>query len=147
MNMRSLAIGLFVFSFVFPVAAQPVHQATPVDELMMQFHMQHRLISGMQPAQQAVDIAATKSFKVVASQFKFTVTPSPFVVNQGDSVSLDITSSDVGHGFFLEQYSTGAGITFGKNQHKTVSFVANVPVGCSDVLLAPIRVAAADTRR
>ncbi len=74
-----------------------------------------------------VTAASTKTFTIVAKQWSFTITPSPFVVNQGDSVTLDITSSDVGHGFFLEQYSTGMGVTYGKGQHRMVSFVANTP--------------------
>lgn len=68
--------------------------------------------------------AATRSFTITARQFSFAVNPSPFVVNQGDTVSVDLTSADVTHGFFVEHYFT-SGTTVFKGQHQTITFVAN----------------------
>jgi heme/copper-type cytochrome/quinol oxidase subunit 2 len=147
MNMRSRLILVLSLLVVMPLAAQPVqpfHQATPVDQLLKELwaahpemvhdhaHHDHQLVSEMEPMPMPMQIApdaittnATKSFTIVARQFTFTVTPSNFVVNQGDSVTLDITSSDVNHGFILEQYT--GDLRYGKGQHRTATFVANTP--------------------
>ncbi len=75
--------------------------------------------------------AAAKVFNVTARTFQFDFSPSPFVVNQGDSVTLNITvpandASAFGHGFFLEQYVTSS-ISIAPGQTVPVSFIANVP--------------------
>lgn len=143
MRMRSLSILVLSLLVVIPVAAQPVHRATPVDQLLKEFwaahpemahdhmHHQHQLVAEMEPVKEsdAVTVNATKSFTVVAKQFTFTVTPSPLVVNQGDSVTLDVSTASndpVQHGFALEQYFQG-GTTMNPGQHRTVTFVANMP--------------------
>jgi plastocyanin len=156
MNMRSFSILILSILVVLPLAAQPVqplHQATPVDQLLKEFWAKHpemmhdhahhdaQLVAEMEPMQkvsESVTANATKSFTVVASSFTFTITPSPFVVNQGDTVTLDVTSSsgDTTHGFFLEQYFT-AGTTLIKGQHHTVTFVANTPGSFSYVCTVP----------
>ncbi|HEX7418776.1 MAG TPA: hypothetical protein VF505_02750, partial [Thermoanaerobaculia bacterium] len=128
---------------VLPLAAQPaqpLHKAMPVDQFLKQFwaahpemldqaHHDHQLVAEMAPMQMASDavmVNATKSFNIVARQFSFSVTPSPFVVNQGDVVSLDLTSSDVTHGFALQQFFEN-GVTMNKGQHQKVTFTANMP--------------------
>ena len=141
MRMRSVSILVLSLLVVSPLAAQPVHQATPVDQLLRQFwaahpemahdHMshQHQLVAEMEPVQkqsEAVTVNATKNFTVVAKQFTFSFSPSPFVVNQGDTVTLDITSSDVQHGFAVEQFFT-SGTTFSKGTHRTITFTASTP--------------------
>jgi len=140
MNMRSLLISVLSLLVILPVIAQPVHKATPADQLLREYwaahpevarmhdHQNHQLIAEMEPMQKtsdAITVNAAKSFIVVASRFTFTFSPSPFVVSQGDTVSLDITSSDVTHGFFLEQYFPGATVSPG--QHLKVTFTANTP--------------------
>lgn len=141
MRMRSFSILVLALFVVLPVGAQQpmLHQATPVDQLLKEFwaahpemsrdhvHHEHQLVAEMEPVQKqsdAITANATKSFTVVAKRFTFTFSPSPFVVNQGDTVTLDITSSDVEHGFLLDQYFPG-GTTFSPGQHRTVTFVAN----------------------
>ena len=142
MNMRmTLALALSLL-FIPCLSAQQVHQATPVEELLAQIHAaqpaghdhhqmhQHLLIAEMVPVpavSAAVSPAATKAFTISAHTFAFTVSPSPFVVNQGDMVTLDITATDVQHGFFLEQYFTNLSFFINKGQHRTVSFVASTP--------------------
>jgi heme/copper-type cytochrome/quinol oxidase subunit 2 len=142
MKMRpTLALALTLL-FVSSLSGQQLHQATPVEELLGQIHAlqpaghdhhqmhQHLLIAEMVPipaVSAAVSPSATKAFTVSAHQFAFTVSPSPFVVNQGDMVTLDITATDVQHGFFLEQYFTNTAFFINKGQHRTVSFVASTP--------------------
>ena len=60
MNMRSLAIGVFALILALPLAAQTVHRATPVDQLLAQYwaahpemmheHHNHHSIADMEPA-------------------------------------------------------------------------------------------------
>lgn len=75
------------------------------------------------------DAAAAKVFNLTARSFTFDVNPSPFVVNSGDTVTLNISvpadDQSTAHGFFLEQYVNGLSIIRG--QTVTVNFVANVP--------------------
>lgn len=66
-------------------------------------------------------IAEIKTFDVVAEQFSFS--PSTLTVNQGDSVVLNLTTSDVPHGFSLPEFGVATTITPGKTS--TVEFVAD----------------------
>ena len=147
--MRNLLIGLTALLFVSSAVAQQVHQATPFEVLLQQYRdsraaewapgghdmgsmdmASSSTASGLalDPAAEAA-AAATKTFNVTAKQFAFTISPSPFVVNQGDTVTLNITSSDVSHGFFLESYATNNnnGFVLQKGKTTTVTFVANSP--------------------
>jgi len=71
---------------------------------------------------------AAKTFKIVAKQFDYEITPSPFVVNRGDSVTIELTAADNGdgggHGFFLETYSQNLNVVK-KGQKLTIQFVAH----------------------
>jgi heme/copper-type cytochrome/quinol oxidase subunit 2 len=142
MNMRMTLVLAFSLLFIPSLSAQQLHQATPVEELLAQIHAaqpgghdhhqmhQHLLIAEMVPVpavSAAVGAAATKAFTITARQWSFTVSPSPFVVNQGDTVTIDITSTDVQHGFSIEQYFPDLGFFYNKGQHRTVSFVATTP--------------------
>jgi heme/copper-type cytochrome/quinol oxidase subunit 2 len=142
MNMRMTLVLAFSLLFIPSLSAQQLHQATPVEELLAQIHAaqpgghdhhqmhQHLLIAEMVPVpavSAAVGPAATKAFTITARQWSFTVSPSPFVVNQGDTVTIDITSTDVQHGFSIEQYFPDLGFFYNKGQHRTVSFVATTP--------------------
>ena len=49
--------------------------------------------------------APAKSFTITARRFSFDVSPAPFVVAQGDNVTLTLQAADVEHGFILEQYA------------------------------------------
>lgn len=63
----------------------------------------------------------TKSFTMTASQFEFS--PSTITVNQGDTVVLTITSSDVTHGFSLPEFGVSENLEPG--QTVSVQFVAD----------------------
>ena len=67
------------------------------------------------------DVDEAVVFDLVAQQFEFT--PATITVNQGDTVVLNLTSSDVPHGFSLPQFNVSETITPGKTT--TVEFVAD----------------------
>src|SRR5213596_955323 len=128
--MRIPTLASVALLFVSSLAGQTLHQATPVDQLLKEIHArkhQHLVAEMDATAPDGFNAAAAKSFTIVARQFDFTIDPSPFVGNVGDSVTLDITSSDVTHGFFLEHYMTGIGVTLPKGVHRTVQFIASTP--------------------
>src|SRR5207244_1070996 len=79
---------------------------------------------------------ATKTFNIVAgatnqSNFSFNVSPTPFTVNQGDSVVINISvsgndASSIGHGILMEQYIE-SGVDVPRGQSKQILFVATIP--------------------
>jgi plastocyanin len=76
--------------------------------------------------------ATSKTFNITARQFAYSVSPSPFIVNQGDDVTLNISvpsndGSSVGHGFFLESYMPGGAVSIDHAGSDTVHFVASIP--------------------
>lgn len=111
-------------------SAGELHQATPVEQLAASCHSKGHAAAALvvsttpPPTPDDFDASAVKTFNISAHQFAYTVSPTPFVVNQGDSVTLNITSTDTTHGFQMEQYSKAFTITRG--QTTVVSFVANV---------------------
>lgn len=110
------------FLIGFPLLAVTPHEATPIEELRPKV-----VFTREQPAIPTdFNAAAARAFAVTARQFRFDFSPAPFVVNQGDSVTLTITSADVDHGFFLQTYMNN-GVTLESGEAKTVSFVASTP--------------------
>ncbi|HEX2059335.1 MAG TPA: IPT/TIG domain-containing protein, partial [Thermoanaerobaculia bacterium] len=73
-------------------------------------------------------LAATKTFNITARRFVFEITPSPFVVQQGDHVTLHFTAADNGlgdgHGFFMQRYAENQ-LTLLPGEPVTFEFVAN----------------------
>ncbi len=65
--------------------------------------------------------AATKTFNVKASQFKFS--PSTITVRKNDTVRLILTSKDVTHGLYIKAYKINMRVK--KGEKKTIKFVAN----------------------
>jgi plastocyanin len=80
------------------------------------------LLSGGQ-APSPVSPAAARTFNITARQWSFSISPSPFVVNAGDFVTLNLTSGDVQHGFFLERYAEES-LTLNPGSTRTVTFTA-----------------------
>ncbi len=126
MSMRTATVSVIALFLVSTLSAQQLHQATPVDELLREYHAHHHLIAEMPvPAVvNAVAPAATRTFIVSAHKFAFSINPSPFVVNQGDTVTLDLTATDTMHGFFLERYNVSA--TMNPGQHVARTFIASI---------------------
>jgi heme/copper-type cytochrome/quinol oxidase subunit 2 len=87
------------------------------------------------PRRQAVP--ADRTISVEASQFSFT--PSTLTVNPGDRVTLELRSTDVVHGLYLDHYDIS--VAFDPGQVATLSFVADRPgsfrfrcsVPCGDI--------------
>ncbi|MGZ7039463.1 MAG: IPT/TIG domain-containing protein, partial [Thermoanaerobaculia bacterium] len=120
--MRNLSLAVLVSLVAIPLAAQ-LHEATPLDVLMDRVHMMTMPAYTDTPAALPLPEAATKVFNLNAHRFAYTVNPSPFVVNQGDTVTLNITATDTTHGWFLETYDeNGAFIAQGTTH--TIQFVA-----------------------
>ncbi|MBI2411354.1 MAG: cupredoxin domain-containing protein [Candidatus Kerfeldbacteria bacterium] len=65
--------------------------------------------------------AATQTFSMTAKQWSFS--PSSITVNEGDTVTLNITSKDVEHGFYIDEFNVNATLSAGKTT--TVTFVAS----------------------
>lgn len=158
--MPILIAMLIAVSVVIPASAQ-VHQATPLNVLLarlgathgshessMTAHDMAAMAEAMKWEGSAVTIdampaanaammanaspnATSKTFNITARQFQYSVTPFPFVVNQGDDVTLNISvpsndGSGVGHGFFLESYMTD-GLSIAHGDSVTFHFVASTP--------------------
>jgi hypothetical protein len=70
--------------------------------------------------------AATRTFEITARQFTYDIDPFPFVVDQGDDVTLHVTATDTDHGFFVEHYSE-IGDRIQQNHSRTVHFIASQP--------------------
>jgi hypothetical protein len=71
---------------------------------------------------------AVKTFNISARQFRFDVTPSPFVVNQGDVVTLNISvpatdGASNGHGFLMDTYVPSVAIARGQSANP-ITFTA-----------------------
>src|SRR5260370_37023874 len=148
-TMRNLLITLSILlTTTFPLAAQD-HSAhhhdagaelTPLthDQLLQRFqeltgHPMKATVPMPDVMPDSTGIAgdSAKTFAIVAKSFQFDITPSTFVVNQGDVVTLNISvpSNDptpVGHGVLMEQYVTN-GITVQRGHSASVTFTANVP--------------------
>jgi len=85
-------------------------------------HHQHRTISLDTPVPEAVTpTGVTRTFTVVAHQFNYDITPSPFTVNLGDTVVINATSSDVRHGLVMERYVLKA-LVLDKGKTVTTTF-------------------------
>jgi plastocyanin len=70
--------------------------------------------------------AAAKTFNVTARQWSYTFSPTPFVVDAGDSVTLNISvpsNDQSSHGFFLEGHMED-GIVIDRGRTQTVNFIA-----------------------
>jgi len=131
--MRSL-LALLLLSISSSLFAQAaVHQAMEPDEFVRQWRERYGTVipaeSFVRTAAPDASAASTKVFNIVEKQFQFNINPSPFVVNQGDTVTFNISvpsndGSSSGHGFIMEQYfELGVGIARGKSFSFT--FVAN----------------------
>lgn len=85
----------------------------------------------------SVPLPTDRTFSVTARQFVFTVSPTPFRVNVGDRVTLNLTSADVTHGFEMPGFVPG--VLFSAGDVRTVSFIVtgapgNVTYFCTNSL-------------
>jgi len=88
-------------------------------------HHQHRTISLDTPVPEAVtSTGVTRTFTIVAHQFNYQISPSPFAANLGDTVVINATSADVRHGLVMERYVLKA-LVLDKGKTVTTTFVAD----------------------
>jgi cytochrome c oxidase subunit II len=64
-----------------------------------------------------------RTFRIEARQFAYS--PSELKVNPGDTVTIQLVSTDVVHGFYIDGY--GVSVQADPGQTATVTFVANKP--------------------
>ena len=64
---------------------------------------------------------STRVFRINASQFSYS--PSVLSVNPGDTVTIELVSTDVVHGLYVDGY--GLSVEADPGQAKTLTFVAN----------------------
>ena len=64
-----------------------------------------------------------RTFRVEAGQFAYS--PAELQVNPGDSVTIELVSTDVVHGLYIDGY--GVSVEADPGQTTTVTFVANRP--------------------
>jgi heme/copper-type cytochrome/quinol oxidase subunit 2 len=76
----------------------------------------HRLVP-LPPGSQA----ATRVFRVEARQFEYS--PAAFRVNPGDTVTIQLVSTDVVHGLYLDGY--GVSVTADPGQTAELTFIAD----------------------
>ena len=88
-------------------------------------HHHHQVIALDTPVPNAVTpTGVTRTFNVTAMQFNYTITPSNFTVNLGDTVVINATSADVRHGLLMERYVLKA-LVLDKGKTVTTTFVAD----------------------
>ena len=72
------------------------------------------------PAREATH-TTTRVVRVEASQFSYS--PSVITVNRGDTVTIELVSTDVVHGLYVDSY--GVSVEADPGQSKTLTFIAN----------------------
>ena len=72
----------------------------------------------MQPAS-----PQARTFRMDASQFAYS--PAEITANQGDTITIELVSTDVVHGFYLDTY--GVSVTADPGQTARLTFVADQP--------------------
>ena len=125
-NFIALAVSLLALPFA--VLAQDHMLMTPEDfRAFVAANSRHGAVIP-QPASIS-ETAAVKSFTMTEKSFTITVSPSPFEVNQGDVVTLNITvpanDQAPSHGLLMETYlDSGGGIVVSRGQTKPFQFTA-----------------------
>jgi hypothetical protein len=121
--MRKLVVAVFALSFFsFAAFADEHHDHLRMIMAAMSSH------GPVIPQPEAITGDAEKTFDIVARRFSFTVTPTPFVVNQGDIVTLHVSvpagdGSPIGHGILMDTYIQG-GLDVGRGNTQTIIFTA-----------------------
>jgi len=142
-------LGLATAAAAQTTMEMPDHHSMEMSPLAQAEHLAHlreflasNSIHGtVIPQPDSVGAAATKNFTVTAQSFSFTISPTPFTVNQGDVVNITLTvpskdGSTVGHGILMESYiENGLNCARGASEEfqftattaGTFAFVCNIP--------------------
>lgn len=131
---KRIVPALLSFAAAAAVFAAEPHRATPLHQLLERFgHLQAQQREPAVPAVSALPAEgdAVRTFDLTARSFEFVVTPSPFVVSQGDTVTLRVSvpasdSASSGHGFFLERYIEDF-VPIPRGQSRSFTFTATTP--------------------
>lgn len=121
-NLRAL-VSACVFALA-PAAFADDH----IDHLKMMLSMASKHAAVLPQPSYAIAPNAVKTFNITARSWEFVISPSPFVVNEGDLVTINISvpandPSTVGHGILMESYiETAANVA--KGQTRTITFTA-----------------------
>jgi heme/copper-type cytochrome/quinol oxidase subunit 2 len=75
------------------------------------------------PSFQSSVPAAPRSFRIEASQFSYS--PAEIHVNPGDTVTIQLASTDVVHGLYVDEYGTS--VEADPGQTASMTFVADRP--------------------
>ena len=118
----SLGITLLLSSVAF--AQEPMHDHMAMLRAMIKANSSHGPVI---PQPDAVNPTVAKTFNMTAKSFEFDISPLPFVVNQGDVVTLNITvpSGDQAgsHGLLMETYVEN-GFVVARGTTRTLTFTA-----------------------
>jgi heme/copper-type cytochrome/quinol oxidase subunit 2 len=133
---RAIFTAVALLFVAIGAVAQEHDQSMTMTPLAQEEHLAHlrELVASMSshgpviPQPDSVSAAAAKNFTVTAKSFDFTISPSPFTVNQGDAVTITLTvpsndPSTVGHGILMETYILN-GVDCPKGQSKQIQFTA-----------------------
>jgi hypothetical protein len=130
--MRPFLLAVLLAASTVAADERPVepHVATPFEELLSRLEV--RTSTENPPVPPEFQPLVAKTFNVVAKSWQFDITPQPFVVNRGDSVTINFTAADNGvgagdgHGFLLERYAENLFIRRVEDKNPIViQFVAN----------------------
>jgi len=130
--MRSIiSLGMAIF-LSFGAAAQEHEHAHDVAahlETLKAYVEANSTHGPVVPQPATVDAAAAKTFNMTARSFTFSTNPSPFVVDQGDVVTINLTvpSNDAGsHGIIMSTYIEDP-VSVSQGQTKQIVFTATTP--------------------
>ena len=99
-----------------------IHIQYPISNIKFQIALVVLAIAVlMVPAPLTLAAPQARHVRIAASQFQYT--PSVISVNPGDEVTIDLTSTDVVHGLYVDDY--GLSITADPGQTTRLTFVAD----------------------
>jgi hypothetical protein len=121
----SLFVSLQLAAFAAPAQEHEPHDHEAMVRAYVQAHSSHGPVI---PQPESVDPAAAKTFNITARSFEFDITPSAFVVNQGDVVTLNVSvpandASSKGHGLIMDTYVETL-FTVNRGQTRSITFTA-----------------------
>jgi hypothetical protein len=143
--MRKLTLTLFTLTtLLLAASAFAQHEAQHDDDAhLAMLRMWLAESSQHGPVLKASDIAptgVTRTFDITARSFSFTITPQPFAVNQGDTVTINLSvpagDPAAAHGILMDTYIDGGfdvqrgktgSVTFVATTANTFAFVCDVP--------------------
>lgn len=124
---KLLVLAVSLLSLPFTLLADAPMLMTPED--FRAFVAANSRHGAVVPQPEAIAAnAVSKTFTITAKSFSFTVSPTPFEANQGDTITVNVTvpANDASaHGVLMDTYiDAGGGLTVARGATKTTTFVA-----------------------